>query len=506
MPKETTQYTQLPAEENPAAVTQGGKINERPSTPALWAQHPNATQLGRPFILVHMLASILMCLQVLIAYLTLRRFGSEITATLGAFLMVLFYGLSTQMDYLHYAGELLPTVLLMVGFHVFLTWLDESAVCHPGRQLSLLFLGGLTMGAAPWCKLQALPIAGALGLMVVAAIFRARTSCFSVSRRAMEVVAFGCGGVLTTCVMLAVLAECGAMKDFWYSYILGNLSYAEKLHWTRAVANFLLLLNTPLHQLLLVAAIGILLLAYGSQGNITSLLFKAHRWAFSGIMVYAGGALFAVCRPRYSEPHHAIFLLPPLTYAAAILLSQGISGLAATWQAQHRFKAGILVSWLCAAVALYVAYGVQYACMVNAISELPRAQSDSNEKIVALVRDIQKTYPVRSLAIWGWAPGVYVLAGIPPTTRDPNVFFVLRKGPLQKYYRLRFVGDLRANPPDLFVDAVARDAFMWPDWTENDGYESDPEVRSFVEENYFLVDELTLVKGAKPVRFFERRQ
>jgi hypothetical protein len=37
-------------------------------------------------------------------------------------------------------------------------------------------------------------------------------------------------------------------------------------------------------------------------------------------------------------------------------------------------------------------------------------------------------------------------------------------------------------------------------------YESDPQLRKFVEDNYILVDELTLVKGAKPIRFFARRE
>ena len=36
-------------------------------------------------------------------------------------------------------------------------------------------------------------------------------------------------------------------------------------------------------------------------------------------------------------------------------------------------------------------------------------------------------------------------------------------------------------------------------WTENDGYESDPQLQKFIEDNYILVDELTLVKGAKPI-------
>jgi hypothetical protein len=55
---------------------------------------------------------------------------------------------------------------------------------------------------------------------------------------------------------------------------------------------------------------------------------------------------------------------------------------------------------------------------------------------------------------------------------------------------------------------VVRGAIMWPFppmWTEDDGYESDPELRKFIDENYVLVDELTLQPGAKPVRFFARR-
>jgi hypothetical protein len=84
---------------------------------------------------------------------------------------------------------------------------------------------------------------------------------------------------------------------------------------------------------------------------------------------------------------------------------------------------------------------------------------------------------------------------------------LISQGPFQKYYRARFLGDLRAKPPDLFIDAVAPDVFRWPGWSEeNDGYESDPQLRKFIDGRYTLVDELTLVKGAKPVRFFARRE
>ena len=90
-------------------------------------------------------------------------------------------------------------------------------------------------------------------------------------------------------------------------------------------------------------------------------------------------------------------------------------------------------------------------------------------------------------------------------TRDAVPFFAISPGPYQEYFRHRFVSDMRANPPDVFIDTVTNGAFMWPDWTESYGYESAPELRDFINENYVLVDTLVLANGLKPVRFFARR-
>jgi hypothetical protein len=503
------------------------------------------------FVLVHMVATVLVCLQVLVAYLTLRRLGSEKTATLGACLLAFIYGAYTNRLYLHYNTELLPTLLLMTGFYAFVALLEGPGERRPRVQLSLLFLGGLALGAAPWCKLQAAPITGALGLLLLAAIFRTRDPSVSSSRRAVEVAALGCGAVLTAFVMLAILAKSGAIEDFWYSYILNNIAYAGSLSLANSLGNFLLLVFfTPVHLLLLVAILGLGLLDYVSLDGETSLLFKRHRWAFGGLLIYAGAALFAACRVKYFWPKD-MFFLPPMTYVAALLASFGVSALMQSRQSRKTSGETLLLLLglvlLGAIVALFIGYGIRYGKMVQNIHELSHAQLESagrdanlapqlqvtetndktlrdrladcigpakwvlpdygNERIVAVIGDIQKTRPVRSLAIWGWAPGVYVLTGMPPATRDAVPFFAIdRKHPYQKYFQARFLGDLRENPPDLFIDTVVRGAIMWPwKWTENDGYESDPQLRKFIEDNYILVDELTLVKGAKPIRFFARR-
>ena len=193
---------------------------------------------------------------------------------MGAFLPVLFYGLATHTYYLHYVSALLPTLLLMVGFYFFLAWLDEPAKPQADTQLSLLFVSGLALGTAPWCKLQAAPIACALALVVLAAIFRERGRSFSLSSRAREVIVFCAGAILTTCIMLTVLAKTGAINEFWHSYILGNLAAAGPLSLAGVIENFLLLfLVWPFRQPLLVSVLGIGLLLHASRsGDIHALL------------------------------------------------------------------------------------------------------------------------------------------------------------------------------------------------------------------------------------------
>jgi hypothetical protein len=75
---------------------------------------------------------------------------------------------------------------------------------------------------------------------------------------------------------------------------------------------------------------------------------------------------------------------------------------------------------------------------------------------------------------------------------------------LQGYFRRRFLSDLRRQMPDVFIDAVAHGAFLW-NWSIVDGYESDPELRLFVDKNYELLDQLELMPGPKKIRFFSRR-
>jgi hypothetical protein len=424
----------------------------------------------------------------------------------------------------------------MLGFYVFLVWLDdEASVSRQGMQLLWLFLGGLALGAAPWAKLQAVPITGALGLLYLIAIFRSRP-CFVTRLRGLtEVGAFVSGAVSTTCGILSIVAASGAMRDFWYSYVRAPLAFVGALNLATTLLNlFRLILTTPVHQLLLVALLGLTLLDYASPGGKFRYFPKRNKWAYGGLVVYAGAALFTACRSNPFWVHHAIYFIPPMTYLAAIL---AVSGANASMQRRHieSSKADIALALLSpvfllvATMALYMAYTLSYIEEIKVVQQAASPmQRDlktahlrevllgyigpmhgdlpNTERIAAVVGDVQEKRPVRSLAVWGWSPGVYVLTGIPPATRDTTTVLAIESGPLQQYFQKRFVSDMQANPPDLFIDTVAKGAFLWAPWTENDGYESNAQLRKLIDQNYVLIHELTLQRGAKPVRFFARRQ
>jgi hypothetical protein len=141
------------------------------------------------------------------------------------------------------------------------------------------------------------------------------------------------------------------------------------------------------------------------------------------------------------------------------------------------------------------------------LSALRSNTPDANQSIADTALNIRATHPVHSLAIWGWAPGVYVLTGLPPVTRDSIIGLAIgpTASPMKTYFRQRFLQDLGRSQPDMFIDTISRGTYMWWDWTEDDGFESFPELRDYIEKNYTLVQAAPVQSGAKPIRYYLRR-
>ena len=456
------------------------------------------------FMLLHFIAYLLVSLQTLTAYWTLLRLVSQRAAAWGALPMVLFFGLTGTPDYLHDSSEVLPALLAALGFYSFVRWATEDGSASLLHRLLPLFLSGIAWGAAPWGKLQEGPISGVLGLLVVLAV------CSKVRDRALQRVfqlaVFGLGAILPSAVLLTVIVRGGALKDFWTSYIVGNLAYVGGETWTDTLIDCAkVLLSAGIGPLTCLVALACVLFVYDSEMDPRQWLSGKNIFVYSGLALYFCAALFACARPVTFVPHYFVFLVYPMTCIAGILGTRAFPVLKEIKQSRKNMPLAVTVP----TVGIIAFYQVNAALflMLNAVTVygLFRPRVDSNDMIYGEIRKLKAAYPVKSIGIWGWAPGVFVLTGIPPAVRDVcNQANVHSKGFLQAYYQHRFADDMRRASPDLFIDAVAPGEILW-NWTENDAYESNPELKNYIDDKYVLVDEIALKPHAKPVRIFARR-
>jgi hypothetical protein len=457
------------------------------------------------YVLAHLLATTLICIQMVTAHRTLLHLTTPVLAALAVLPMVVFYGLASEANFLHYSSELLPALVLALGFLCFVKWLQP--VRNPSCQTSLVFLSGLAFGAAPWCKLQAAPIAGVLGFIVLGAIATIEPH---LRRRMTNIAAFSAGTLLPAAMILGAVVHSGAAGDFWISYVSGNFAHAGQTTLTALLLRcaIVLLLSAQTLPLFLIDLLAAIFFVHCVRQESDRRFSRQELWILASVLLYASATLFAVCRPPTNFAHYQIFLLHPMIYLAAVLVDRGLK-LSPNRLARSGLIGGVGVPIALVIVGVWAMNGMRYAGYVAETYRTAHTRSDSNERIAAVVRKMAKGRAAGSLAIWGWAPGVYVLTGIPPATRDADMSVVITRGPLQGYYRQRFLKDVRGAMPDLFIDAVAPGTYLWNpghnDWGENDGYESFGEVKKFVDANYILAGELQLQPGAKPVRFFARR-
>ncbi len=443
---------------------------------------------------VHVLATGLVSLYTFAAYVTLTRLCDFRAALWGIVPMVLCFGFSGNPEFLHYSSELLPAFLLAIGFYWFLRW-SNTVEEHPDKSASfLLFLCGLSVGLAPWCKLQAVPLSLTLAATTIVAI--ARNS--RVPQRSMQIFRFCASASLPSILFLLIVFRAGVLVDCWNSYVLGNLAYAGSfsiIRFSKHLASALFLSEMlPLTSCGAFAFVLYLYIRLGKSAKALTGRIGATSWILA---IYLLVTLFAVARPAYFFLHYTVFLLFPASCLITSLLWSAIPHLT---QRLQSLLSLVAKSGLALIATIYV---ISLALQAFNQSQLPRTP-DASEKIAAVILRLKSSNGANSLAIWGWTPGVYVDSGMPPATRDAIGHFVISKSSSQTYFRHRFVTDMRRSSPDIFVDSVAPGAFTWT-WNAEDSFESDPALRDFVQQEYVLASEVALSPGAKPVRVFLRR-
>ncbi|WP_321472722.1 hypothetical protein [uncultured Paludibaculum sp.] len=458
------------------------------------------------YLLVHLLANAIVSFHVALAYATILRFTHLARAVLAVIPIAIMYSFTSNAEFLHYSSELLPVLFLSAGFYQVVVWWTDGAKSQTPARLARLFVAGFALGIAPWCKLQAAPITATLGVLVLGSLAANGAPARGARERLMCGAAFLGGALIPSAAILTVVVRGGVMHDFWNSYVLQNVVYAGGWSIEVALKNLRRgCWNAEVYPLVLCNLIAIVYLLTLGHQRIRAAGRRIDPWQLVAVLAYTGSAFFALCRPALGWLHHAVFVVQPMTCLFGVLIAPmpGFAMSRPGGARSHRTATGVGCGLIVALV--YAVLGLRYVVYADfALRDRKWDRSDPSVRIVEEVKGLAKDHPVRSLAIWGWTPAIYVRTGIPPATRDAIGHYVITPGPFVSYFRNRFVRDLRDKMPDVFIDTVSSSQFIWS-WTENDGYESDAELKGFIDRNYVLTRQVVLARGSKPVRIFTRR-
>lgn len=421
---------------------------------------------------------IVMAIILLSACLLYRSVATVASEELARIVVVPFAGafaVFKNSELLHYSSEHIPTLLISLGLY----W-SVRVVKNPDNYVTLLFGLGLLVSAAFFAKMQSVPILGAEAGVALACVYLTGHAG-SAWRPALALVA---GAVPLPAINAILCVSAGVWGDFWMSYIRANSSYPNTggtlLQNAKRFAWFVYASREVFLFLLMVVGFGIVCLAGGKRGH--SVKTDAVSWFgwVAGTSLLA--SFYAVYVPHRTFFHYLLLLFVPLCACLA-------------WMLLRRHSVAIA--------------GLLVALVVGYQSYLWKFQDDHVFKNVAstirppegeFIRTL--TSPQGRIFVWGWTMAPYLGSGHVSATRDFNVSNCFRAYNLMtfppvidwtpasrqvsNYYVKRIAHDLRAGPPEVFIDAIGPTSWFLVD-PKYYGFEQFPEIASFVKSNYKLL-------------------
>jgi hypothetical protein len=457
--------------------------------------------LGAPLThhTTHCVAAGLQILTICFAYGTIRVLADDATARLTALPSALLMSRTCDPDFVHLSSENVP-LALMAGCCWAAACGIKTACARPAG--AWLVLAGLLAGSVAFAKLQAVPIAAATCLVILAGIaarFPTRPD------RIRAATLFLIGVVIVPTLIFGLVLAGESCDEMWRSYINANLAYgpppAQRRPWYQRFVT--LVGQSPVFVILCLVTALLATLATvrqlamrGVQGG------KFSRGAVaSGLLLIV--AVLCVTKPGYEFRHYLMLLTLP----CMMLIGTSLFGLADRSDAADGRMIGIpvaaailplaVVAWCIATSAPYLEGRAGMRFMTSATSGLYAAES---------LKVAEITEPRDEIAVWGWRPDIYATARRRPAVRDVAVLPDSRSAE-------RFLQDLQAAEPRLFIDAVCPAGFpagAWPIFgrtlidRQAGGFEAFPILSDYVGRRYVWRGQVVYDGGS--IRIYERRR
>ncbi|HEX3730313.1 MAG TPA: hypothetical protein VHV47_10950 [Opitutaceae bacterium] len=366
-----------------------------------------------------------------------RRLLGETPAAAALAAGAWWLALSPDEDFIHYSSELVPDVLIACAL---LLWVSLRGRERGGDLRRLLF--ALALGLVPWAKLQAAPIALVLGLWACGeTLFSAGAGAILRLRRLAILVG---AALLPSALILCWVREAGAWDQFWHSYILANAARAGGKSWPGHLSD---LANLTLHREGSAWFLGAAVLLIGALWRGGNTAMRGTPGKVLGLaLLWLLAAILAVLAPTTQYSHYQQLCLVPLVLlvaaCAALLVGDGVN-------ADRRGWTFLILGIVPLPVISFIQHGG--VAMVKQTLRYDHGPAFQSQSFV--VGAVQQFAPgATSLAVWGWAPYLYVDLQIPPGTRDAGYASLTDGNPSQEFMRTSFIRDLAASQPQVIVD------------------------------------------------------
>lgn len=402
-------------------------------------------------------------------YCALKWIYAASAARIAIVAPVVLLSLTTFTDFVHCTSEHLSICLTTIAIAA------AAYLAEPDRlrwtRLLACAIAGLCVGSSGFAKLQSVPLAAAAWLAAGCAILVAAREKRIRWQHELAVLTVATATVPT--LILVTLWLTGGVQDALISYIQMGLVQTRT---GAGVGAQFFFSNPPEYAVFLEFSIVAMLLMTGVLYRRTRFT-PAAVWSLSSSIILLVASLFAIYHAHRGFPHYLLFSILPVCFFIGNLI--GLVNRSGLWP-----QAATLV--LPATFFLLMAQ----AC---AVAPAYYRQSMPPSRAPELDALLRHTRPGDRMGIWCWKPEYYVYTRTVMATRDPHTQRQQEPSVFQAYFRERYLRDLTANLPPVFVDGVTPGSFAFAD-PATQGIESFPALNAVIRAHYSLADEVNGVR------------
>lgn len=401
----------------------------------------------------------LMICSLVVNFFTIRKFFSTSVAAISIFCVVAFLSTIRHPDFIHFGSEHLPVFLLSILVSLYAHLVQSSEI-----RKSHLFWLGFAAGMILFTKLQTAPIAASIvGI----------SYWFIYQKKKKQSLVYFCiltlGGLFIPCLLFAIGAYFGFLKEIWVYYIQHNLGYGSEIS---IVSSFLQSLNDPLNiftKIIVVLTILIIIyqIFYKKSFRLTAITLF--------IITFLGSSIFAVFKPGFMFHHYLLLLVFPTAFLLGYFLNEILS------LPNVGIKNISVVALLVIVVSFTLIIPIKNEYVTTNHSRRPMNISPIGKEI------LKYTLPHEPLVIWGESGRYYLETKRIQGSRWSHTYWGMYSDSLQRLFRQEYVKEFLNLPAPVFIDThVTEGSFIL---RKDSGYETVSDLKKLVDEKYqFLIE------------------